>query len=108
MKENNKRLYPGEKGPRPDLAKLKREEAIQRNDDYAKLSVKKKLELLDDKFGKGKGAVHQRERLTALLNATTTIEEITEKNETSDFKNSLKKHLKAKDRRKQEKKGGAE
>jgi len=62
-KENNNRKYPGERGPRPDLAKLKREEAVERQEAYKKLSTEEKLALLDARLGKGAGAKAQRAAL---------------------------------------------
>lgn len=63
-KENNIRKHPGESGPRPDKASFKREEAIERQTTYDKLSVEEKLSKLP-----ANGAKKQREKLSALLPA---------------------------------------
>lgn len=62
-KDNSNRKFKGKKGPRPDLVDFKRKEALERNEKWAKLSTKEKLEALDVRFGKGQGAKRQRERL---------------------------------------------
>jgi hypothetical protein len=42
----NHRLFPGIKGRRPDKAKFRREEAVQRQTEYDKLSLQEKLDRL--------------------------------------------------------------
>lgn len=67
MKANNDRKFPGERGPRADLAKIRREEAASRQEAYNKLSAKEKLEKLDEKLGVGVGAKKQRAKLQSLV-----------------------------------------
>lgn len=63
-KKQNHRQYPGAKGRRPDLTKIRKEEAVSRQEKYAQLSNAQKLELLDLKFGKNQGAKKQRAKLS--------------------------------------------
>ena len=49
---------------RKDTASDRKEEAKDRQEAYAKLSKKQKIAKLDEKLGKGVGAVKQRERLS--------------------------------------------
>jgi hypothetical protein len=42
----NHRRYPGIKGKRPDKAKFRREEAVERQTEYDKLTLQQKLERL--------------------------------------------------------------
>jgi hypothetical protein len=110
-KLDNDRVYPGESGPRPDLAKIKRTEAAERQDAYDKLTIEQKIAALDAKLGVGIGAAHQRTKLTALLekkNNPATKEVIEMAAEAGAGMTKLineKKHLKAKDRKRQEQKG---
>ena len=55
----------------PNRKKEKREEAVERQEAYDKLTPQQKLALLDTKLGTGVGAKRQRERLTA---AEPTVE----------------------------------
>jgi hypothetical protein len=64
-KENNDRVFPGTRGPRPDLHKIKCDEAKERQAHYDSLSVDEKIAKLDLKLGKGVGAKYEREKLQA-------------------------------------------
>jgi len=106
-KVNNNRKYPGESRPRPDNAKFKREEAAKRQADYDKLSIKEKLAKLDAKLGPGQGAEHQRAKLMAELERQMNPpvpEKKEEVKEPSAEETPQKSHVKAKDRRHQERK----
>lgn len=46
---------------------IKREEALKRKEHYAVLSIKQKIDLLDQRFGVGVGAIKQRKRLLEKL-----------------------------------------
>jgi hypothetical protein len=94
-RENKDRRFPGERGPRPDNAKIKREEAVARAAAWERLSIKDKLAVLDARLGPGQGAQRQRARLMAEFERPKTV--ATEKTASSQEKN-----LKAKDRRAQE------
>jgi hypothetical protein len=102
-KENNNRRYPGESRPRPDNAKFRREEAAKRQADYDKLSIEQKLAKLDEKLGPGQGAERQRARLMAQLEKKLNPTPAPEK-EVPATEESEKQHMKAKDRRAQERK----
>jgi hypothetical protein len=67
-KDNSKRKFKGS-GPRPDRPDAKRIEAVERNQAYSQLSVKRKLEELDRRLGKGLGARKQQARLAKLARA---------------------------------------
>lgn len=62
-KKSNIRKHPGCRGPRPDLFKLKKKEAEERQTDYDKLSTEEKICRLDQKFGQEQGAKKEREKL---------------------------------------------
>lgn len=92
MKLNKDRRFPGEPSPRPDLAKFKREEASERLEQYEKLSASEKIAKLDQKFGIGKGAKKQREKLSRMV--TKPIQEVAivnESDETKPKRNKFKK-----------------
>jgi hypothetical protein len=99
-KLNNNRKYPDGTSPRPDLSKVRREEAKERQENYSKLTVEQKLAAIDAKLGMGIGAKKQRARLIAMLEKPEPKElelpEIVE--------DAGKKRIKAKDRRKMENK----
>ncbi len=61
-KQNKHRKWSGG-GPRPDQSAQKRQEATDRNDAWAALSVSKQIADLDRRLGKGQGARKQRARL---------------------------------------------
>jgi hypothetical protein len=67
-KMNNERKFPGVggAGSRPDNVKHKVAEAAERQEAYDKLSVKEKIEKLDQQFGVGVGAKKQRAKLAWL------------------------------------------
>lgn len=62
-KDNSHRKYPGERGPRPDRAQQKREEAQLRNAMWAERTISDQLRSLDARLGKGAGAARQRARI---------------------------------------------
>lgn len=100
-KDNNVRKYPGESGPRPDHAKLRKDEAIQRQHDYNALSIEEKIARLP--IG---GAKKQLAKLTALLskrNNPVVEPSGAQAGETEEVI-ADKKRLRAKDRRHKEKK----
>lgn len=111
-KENNNRKFPDGTRPRPDLSDLKRREAKDRQDAYDGLSIEQKLAALDTKLGAGEGAKRQRARLATLLekkNAPASSEVVKMAQEAGQdmlglINDDKKKHLKAKDRRRQERK----
>jgi hypothetical protein len=102
-RENNNRKYPGESGARPDNAKFRREEAIERQVYYDNLSIEDKIA----KLGKHV-AMKQRAKLAADLerrnNGGAKAQEVREQPIAEGSDGKEHKHLKAKDRRKQEKK----
>ncbi len=49
-----------------DIKKIKCEEAILRNEKWNSLSTKQKIKKLDNRLGKGVGAIKQRKRLEEL------------------------------------------
>lgn len=51
----------------PGRKKTRHEEAIERNEAWAKLSPQQQLQELDKRFGKDQGASRQRKRLSKLL-----------------------------------------
>ena len=102
-KENNRRKYPGERGRRPDNAKFRRDEATKNAAAYSKLSIKEKLLKLDEKLGPGQGAERQRARLMAQLERQLNPSVETDQADKPEVV-SQKKHMKAKERREQEKK----
>lgn len=100
-KRKNNRKYPGVKGKRPDLKKLKKEEAKERQAFYDSLSVKEKmLHLARQLKAVGGEAIVQLQKLQALLDKPTSIP----KEEIIVDTNSDKK-VKAKDRHKAEQEG---
>lgn len=70
-KRDNIRKFTGG-GPRPDNNEHKQREAKERNADWATLSPKQQLEMLDRRLGKGVGAKKQRNRLVAILSRTSS------------------------------------
>lgn len=68
-KRTNARKFPKMPGPRPDHAEAKRAEAIERAEERAKRSPEQQLRVLDAVFGIGQGAVKERKRLQAQLQA---------------------------------------
>lgn len=99
---SNDRKFPDGTGPRPDFSSLKREEATQRQADHDSLTVAQKLAKLDAKFGVGVGAKKERARLTSVSEKKAAAP-VVEATEVSDEASGKK--MKAKDRRRQEKKG---
>lgn len=107
-KENNNRKYPDGTRPRPDLSEAKRSEAKERQAYSDSLTVEQKLAALD----KPRPASNQercggeskkvRAKLAALLakKNTTPVAEV----KTDVAEDAEKKHLKAKERRRKEKK----
>ena len=65
-KDNSKRKFSGG-GPRPDHASDKREQAIERDKAWSRLTPQQQLDALDRRLGKDLGAARQRARLTALI-----------------------------------------
>lgn len=104
-KENNRRKFPGGKSPRPDFTESKKTEAKERQDYYNGLSIEKKIVHLNDQLAKlrhlGKepgNAKRQLEKLMAALEKQNApVPEVKAPVIEDD-----KKHMKAKDRRKQE------
>jgi hypothetical protein len=54
-------------GARPDLQKLRQEEAIERQQAWGKLNAAEKLAVLDARLGAGVGAKKQRARLATQI-----------------------------------------
>jgi hypothetical protein len=99
MKRSNTNRRHSGGGPRPDLAKFKREEAAARKADYEKLSTKEKIALLDLRKAVAK---KQRAKLELLLLAgkEEAVKEVV--SEIVEEKTEETKKLKAKERRKLE------
>lgn len=68
-KDNSRRKFPGERGPRPDRAQAKRNDAAARLESWKALGPVGQLRALDDRVGKGVGAIRQRSRLAAIKHA---------------------------------------
>jgi hypothetical protein len=106
----NNRRHPGVRGKRPDLKKLKKEEAKERQSFYDSLSVKEKLEHLARQLKKvGGEAKRQRQKLQIIIDKPVSPKETEEifgvDAEQSDEMVEAadpKKKMKAKDRRKAE------
>ena len=101
-KLNNNRKFPHQPGPRPDLAKIKRQEAVERQEAYDKLSVQEKIDLLDRRLGKGVGATKQRLKLSMPSEKDVLVENT--EAETVAVEEVAKPRMKAKDRRSKEQK----
>jgi hypothetical protein len=113
-KENNTRRYSGKQPCH--LSKLRITEAEDRKKDYDGLSLEQKIEALDTKLGKGVGAKKQRARLAKAIedrnnpnanlhkgsSVQSFFESTGEVKEVEELAQKKQKHLKAKDRRKQE------
>jgi len=67
-KTNNDRKFSGG-GPRPDHASYKLKECIERQEAWSKLSHQQQLVRLDARLGAGVGAVKQRARIAAAIEA---------------------------------------
>ena len=106
-KTSNTRKHPDGSGRRPDLSKMKREEALERQAAWANLSPTEKLAALDLRLGKGVGATSQRQRIANQLSSNSVNVEVAKILEDSAMSDEDefdgKKKLKAKDRRKAEK-----
>lgn len=68
-KDNSRRRWPHESGPRPDKAADKRGQAQARQEAWTALSPAQQLADLDRRLGKGEGAKKQRARLQAQVKA---------------------------------------
>ena len=79
MKENNNRRYPDANHQPKHKAKLRKEESLERQVAYDKLTVEQKIKRLDDTLGVGLGATKQRARLASLFNKHSSKEEVTTK-----------------------------
>jgi hypothetical protein len=101
MNKNNTRRYPDKPGPRPDLTDLKRSEAKDRQAAYDALSLDEKIAKLDFKFGKGIGAVKERAKLA---NTSKSPVKAAVAPDETNIVSDAPKRMKAKDRRKQDKK----
>lgn len=66
-KRKNHRKYPGVRGVRPDLKKIRQEESQERLKGWQSLSYQDQLSALDRRLGKDMGAKKQRTRLNALI-----------------------------------------
>lgn len=68
-KDNSRRVFPGMGGANHNPVRInaKREEAKVRNEAWAKLSPKAQLESLDNRLGKGVGAVKQRAKIQSRI-----------------------------------------
>lgn len=65
---NRKRKYPGTKNNlRPDNSDFRKKEAAERKEVFDKMTLEQKLELLDARLGKGKGAARQRARYLKMI-----------------------------------------
>jgi hypothetical protein len=93
------RMYPGVSGPRPDKKVERRENDAERLEWWKSLTPAKQLKELDRRLGKDVGAQKQRARLQSLLSKkpAPTVQETPEVPEP-------KKAMKAKDRRREDRK----
>lgn len=68
-KDNSRRVFPGMGGSRNNPVRIgtKREEAIARNEAWAKLSPQAQLESLDNRLGEGVGAERQRAKIQSRI-----------------------------------------
>jgi succinate dehydrogenase/fumarate reductase flavoprotein subunit len=97
--------FPGVKGRRPDNKKFRQEEAATRVEEYAKLSNKEKLDALDAKFGKDRGAAKVRAKLSKTKQEPVSVVAATPTaSATETLVEELPKKVKAKDRRKADQK----
>ena len=95
------RKFPGVKGPRPDKAVARRELEAERLEWWRSLTPAKQLSELDRRLGKGVGAQRQRARLQSLLKGSKARPVETKEEAKKDTE---RRPLKAKDRRKAERK----
>jgi len=99
-KNNSGRKYDGG-GPRPDNTEIKRKEALERNEAWAKLSPVQQLKALDSRFGEGKGAARQRARIQAKIDRPKK-QDVATSAVTSPETTTTPNKVRAKDRRAQE------
>lgn len=95
------RKYPGVSGRRPDKVVARREIEAERLEWWRSLTPARQLAELDRRLGKGVGATRQRARLESLLRKTKPSQEPPKAQETEA---QPRKGMKAKDRRRAEKK----
>lgn len=116
-KENSTRRFPGESNRhRPDKAAERREAAQKRQEEYNSLTPHQRLERLDMKFGVGQGALKERAKLKRAMEAkpkasdievldkSQLSEEVMQEIAAMNNEDVGKKRIKAKDRRKNDKK----
>lgn len=117
-KENSTRRFPGESNRnRPDKAAERREAAQKRQEECNKLTPQQRLERLDMKFGVGQGAGKERAKLKRAMEAKLKTvsdietldrrqlpEEVMQEIAAMNNEDSGKKRIKAKERRKNDKK----
>ena len=102
-KDNSKRRYEGG-GPRPDNNKIKRDEAKERQEAWARLSPVQQLKELDRRLGEGQGAGAQRTRILARIEKAKNkpVEQGIKPGELHVVGADTSTRVKAKDRRAQE------
>jgi hypothetical protein len=105
-KDNSKRKFPGERGPSPQFAKIKREEAAKRKEKYDSLSIEAKIIDLNEKLDKlrilGKEPGSAKKQIARLMKALEQKNAPTPPKKEEVVQTDDKKHVKAKERRKQE------
>lgn len=102
------RQFPGVKGPRPDRAEQRREDAEERTAYWRELTPGQRLASLDQRLGKDRGAKKQRARLQRLMERGNKPAEAPKPEEPVQVApNAGPKKMKAKDRRRSEKRQAA-
>mgnify|MGYP001594663661 CR=1 FL=1 len=66
-KKQNKRKFPGIRGPRPDMKEFRKKTADDNVTAWRKLSPVEQISELDKRLGKGVGASKQRARIKSLV-----------------------------------------
>ena len=80
QKLNNNRVYPDANHQPRHKFKFRVEDAKERQEYYDSLTIQQKIDKLDAKLGVAVGAVRQRARLTAQLEASKTAQPESDKN----------------------------
>jgi hypothetical protein len=105
-KDNSRRKFPASRGPRPDLAKIKKDEALARKETYDKLSIEAKILDLNERLDKlrilGKEPGAAKKQLAKLMAQLEKRSAPIEAKETK-IEEPVKKHSRAKDRRAEDK-----
>lgn len=95
-KKNNVRRFTGG-GPRPDGNEMKAREALERNAAWAALPLAEQLRRLDARLGIGTGAIRQRAKLCAKLEAQVSKAQMLERQAASAKQEAKKERAKKED-----------